>query len=312
MSSAPYVLIRWIELTALTLILGAIVFTAFVLVALPPKARWRGHTLPWMRVRAATSALLAAVVLGLALLLRVGVQVFIVCRGRAQSGESVGAMLGCAVWSWGWTMQLMGAVTTALGFALAQLERATGWRMAMVGAGLLALAPAVTANALSSSPMAPVGVLFDVLHIIGAGGWIGSLFYVVTSGISEALQLEESERGRAVADLVNAFLPTSLVFAGITVVTGAFGAWLHLGAIAELWQSQYGQRLLLKLVLLSIVVTAGAYNWLHVRPRLGGRRGAGRVKRSAAVELGAGLLVLLATAILIATPTITAGTGALP
>lgn len=312
MSNALYVAIRWIELVALTLVLGAIAFTTVVLVALPPKARWRGNTLPWMRVRAATSALLATGVLGLALLLRVGLQVFIVCRGRAPSGEGVGAMLGCSVWGWASTMQLVGVVATALGFALAQLERPIGWHTAVVGAGLLALAPAVTRNALSSSSMAPVAVLADALHIISAGGWIGSLFYVVASGIPEALQLDESERGRAVADLLNAFLPTSLVFAAITVLTGTFSAWLHLGAFEALWQSQYGLRLLLKLVLLSIVVGAGAYNWLHVRPRLGGRRGASRVKRSAAVELGAGLLVLLATAMLIATPTITGRAGAPP
>jgi putative copper resistance protein D len=311
-SSAPYVLVRWIELVALTLVIGAIAFTAVVLVALPPKARWRGHTLPWTRVRAATSALLATGVLGLALLLRVGVQVFIACRGRAPSGEGVGALRGCTVWTWASTMQLVGVAMAALGFALAQLERPSGWRTAMVGASLLALAAAVTRHALMSSSIAPVAVLVDALHIIGASGWIGTLFYVVTSGISEALQLDESERGRAVADLVNAFLPTSLVFAAITVVTGTFSAWLHLGAYGALWQSQYGLRLLLKIVLLTIVVGAGAYNWLHVRPRLGGRRGAIRVKRSAAVELGAGLLVLLATAILIATPTITGGVGLPP
>jgi putative copper export protein len=302
-SSALYVLIRWIELVALTLVLGAVAFTTVVLVALPPKARWRGHTLPWTRVRAATSALLATGVLGLALLLRVGAQVLVACRGRASSGEGVGAMLGCTVWSWPSAMQLVGVVTAALGFALAQLERAIGWRTAMVGTGLLALAPAVTGNALSSSSMAPVAVLIDALHIIGAGGWLGCLFYVVTSGISEALQLEESERGRAVADLMNAFLPASLVFASITVVTGTFSAW---------WQSQYGQRLLLKLVMLSIVVGAGVYNWLHIRPRLGGRRGADRVRRSAAVELGAGLLVLLTTALLLATPSVTNGVATRP
>ena len=112
--------------------------------------------------------------------------------------------------------------------------------------------------------------------------------------------------------MVNAFLPTSLVFAAITVVTGTLTAWLHLGVIGGLWQSQYGQWLLLKLALLSIVVACAAYDWLHIRPRLGGKPGARRVRRSATVELGAGLRVLLATAILIATPAIAGGAATAP
>ena len=64
-------------------------------------------------------------------------------------------------------------------------------------------------------------------------------------------------------------LGASLAFAALTLVMGTFGAWLHLDGIAALWRSQYGRRLMLTLVLLSIVVGAGAYAWIHVRPRLG-------------------------------------------
>ncbi len=117
------------------------------------------------------------------------------------------------------------------------------------------------------------------------------------------LRLAESERGRAVAALVNAFSPTALVFAGITAATGALAAWLHLGTVPALWQSDYGRMLLLKLGVLSVVAATGAYNWLRVKPALGDVLGATRVRRSASVELTVGVLVLLVTAILVATPT---------
>ena len=61
--------------------------------------------------------------------------------------------------------------------------------------------------------------------------------------------------------------------------------------------------LLLKLAVLSVVAATGAYNWLRVKPTLGDARGATRVRRSASIELTVGLLVLLVTAILVATPT---------
>jgi putative copper export protein len=122
-------------------------------------------------------------------------------------------------------------------------------------------------------------------------------------GIPAALRLEEAARGRAVADFVNAFSPTALVFAGLAASTGVFAAWLHLGTIPALWQTAYGQTLLVKLGILSVVAGTGAYNWLRVKPSLGDIEGAVRIRRSATVELAVGVLVLAVTAVLVAKPT---------
>jgi len=217
----------------------------------------------------------------------------------------VGAMLTHTVWGWAWLAQVIGILITALGFAQAQLDVAKGWHLAMLGAAILSFTPALSGHAISTPNLTFLAVTLDAAHVIAAGGWLGSLFFVVAAGVWEALRLEESERGRAVADLVNAFSPTALAFAAITVVTGAITAWLHLGSVSALWESEYGQRLLLKLAILSVVVATGAYNWLGVRPMLGNERAAIRLRRSASVELAVGLLVLLATAVLVATPTAT-------
>lgn len=53
--------------------------------------------------------------------------------------------------------------------------------------------------------------------------------------------------------------------------------------------------------MLSGVFGTGAYSWLRVKPALGGERAAGRVRRSATVEVAVGVLVLLVTAVLVAT-----------
>ena len=102
---------------------------------------------------------------------------------------------------------------------------------------------------------------------------------------------------------MNAFSPTALAFAGVTATTGVFAAWLHLERVSALWETAYGRTLLIKLAVLSIVAATGAYNWLRVRPALGDLEGATRVRRSAMVELGVGLLVLAVTAVLVAMPT---------
>jgi copper transport protein len=84
-------------------------------------------------------------------------------------------------------------------------------------------------------------------------------------------------------------------------VTGLFATWLHVGAPSALWQTDYGRTLLIKLALLGTVFGTGAYNWRRLRPALGDEAGATRLRRSATVEIAAGVLVLLATAVLVAT-----------
>lgn len=178
-----------------------------------------------------------------------------------------------------------------------------GWWIAGLGAVLLALTPGLSGHAASTPRFAPLPVITDAVHVIGAGGWLGSLLAVLLVGIPVALKLAPLERGPAVAALVNAFSPTALFFAGAVAATGVFAAWLHLGEVPALWESAYGRTLLLKLGVLSVVFGTGAYNWLKVKPTLGDEAAAGRLRRSAIVELAVGAVVLAVTAVLVATAT---------
>ena len=304
-SSPLYVFIRWTQFTGLLIVLGAMAFSIFVLGRLSRMARVRANAIASTRQRAARLALTATAVVGATALFRLWAQTVAMHGDRASDLALIAAMLTRTTWGWGWLAQIAGVLIAGVGFAQARRDQPKGWHIAMVGAGILAFTPALSGHAIASPSFVPLAVAADALHVIGAGGWLGSLLFVVIAGIREALRLEEPARGPAVAELVNAFSPTALAFAGITTVTGAVSAWLHLGTLAALWQSEYGQRLLLKLAILAVVTATGAYNWLRVRPGLGTARAAIRVRRSASVEILVGVLVLLATAILVATPTAT-------
>jgi putative copper export protein len=95
--------------------------------------------------------------------------------------------------------------------------------------------------------------------------------------------------------------PPPAAIAGALTVTGLFAAWVHMGSIPALWESTYGQTLVVKLAVLSGVFGTGAYNWLRLKPALGDELGATRLRRSATVEIAIGILVLLVTAVLVAT-----------
>src|SRR5690606_6781386 len=84
-------------------------------------------------------------------------------------------------------------------------------------------------------------------------------------------------------------------------LTGVYSAWLHLPSLEALWSSEYGRTLLWKLAALLIVFGAGAYNWRRARPALARSGDPRPLRRTAAVELGFGALVLAITAALVGT-----------
>ena len=302
--SPGYVAIRWAQYTALLVVLGAFAFNFFVLGFMARREGADNALLSAARDRAAGFALWGAVALGATALVRLYAQSYAMHGGQeALSGGLVSTMLTRTTWGWGWLLQIVGAVVAVAAFAAARRGSRAGWTVAALAAVALAFSPALSGHAAAAPRLTGLAILADGLHVIGAGGWLGSLLFVLAVGVPVAVrQPVEPDRWPAVASFVNAFSPTALVFAGLAGATGVFAAWLHMGSVPALWQTDYGRTLLLKLGILSVVAGTGAYNWLRVKPALGDEAGARRLRKSATVELAVGVLVLVVTAVLVATP----------
>lgn len=302
--SPGYVVIRWLQFTTLVLVIGAFAFNYATLGFL---RRRRGPDAALMsdaRRRAAIIGLWSVLALGVVALLRLYVQTYAMHGAeRALDSDRIGVMLARTSWGTGWMIQIAGVALGVAGFLLARRGMGAGWPVAALAALALAVTPALSGHAAATPRWTSAAIAADTVHVIGAGGWLGGLLMLLAAGIPAAMRLGEGERGPAVADLVNAFSPTALIFAGAAGATGVFAGWLHVGELSALWRSDYGRTLLLKLGILSIVIGTGAYNWLRVRPALGDLEGARRIRRSSAVELAVGVLVLGITAVLVATPT---------
>jgi putative copper export protein len=301
--SPLYVVIRWVQFVGLLGVVGAAAFAVCVL----PRVH-AGAAAPLVaqaRARTARLALGATGVVALAAVLRLVAQSYAM-HGPAQSFDAglIGAMLTQTVWGRGWLLQLAAVIFAAFGFSAAARERRAGWALATLAVLALALTPALSGHAASAPRLTPLAIVADGLHVVGAGGWLGSLLFVLVVGIPAAARLTpQGVRGDAVADLVQAFSPTALAFAGLVTVTGLFAAWLHLGSVGALWESRYGTVLLVKLGALMLVIATGAYNWRRVRPALGDAAATARLRRSSTIELVVAVLVLGITAVLVATPT---------
>ncbi len=307
--SGGYVLVRFFLYTALLIVVGSVAFRSVVLSLVQRRPGVEAAFVADAARRAAFVGWMAAWLLLAACIARFFAQSLAMNGADEMMNSSrVSAIMVGTKWGLSWLAQLSATLVALYGFNLARLMGAgparvrAGWSIAGIAALVLAFTPAFASHAAASQTLRSVAMLFDGLHIIGASGWMGSLFLVLAAGIPAALALRDERRGPAVADLINAFSPTALMFTAMLAGTGLFAAWLHLGSISALWGSDYGNWLFRKLVVLSVVAATGAYNWLRVKPSLGTIDGAGRIRRSATVEVTVAVIVLIITAILVATP----------
>ena len=302
--SPAYVAIRWFSFVALLGIIGVVGFEYLVL--RPVRRRGRAGSelvLVAARGRAAGLGAAAAALLLAAAAARLAAHMAAVQEpGMGSDPGLLSTVLLDTAWGWGWLLQATAAGAALVTFLRMRREPGRGWPAALFAALALAVTPALAGHAVAAERYAPLPVLADSLHVLGAGGWLGTLLALVVAGLPAAATLDMRERGPMVAELVNAFSPAALFFAGLAAATGIFAAWLHLETVPGLWESRYGRTLLLKLAVLAGVAATGLYNWRRVRPALGDELGTARLSRSSRVELLIALAVILVTAVLVATP----------
>lgn len=289
--------IRWLAYVGLLGVIGTVVLARVVV----PRAAGQRSALAARIGRRAGRWLAAAAALLLAsAVLRLIAQVAVLDGGDPTATVDVPAMVMHTMWGWSWLLELAG-VALALGAAVpARRTNGARWTLATLAAAVLALSFATGGHAVAVTHLRGLAVTSDALHVLAAGGWLGTLLILTGVAMPAAFAEPAGERGRAAADLVHAFSPVALCCAAVVAATGVVAAWMHLGTLAALWQSGYGRTLLVKLALVAAVAAVGAVNWRVLRPSLGTDGAAVRIRRSALLELAAGALVLAATAVLVA------------
>lgn len=238
---------------------------------------------------------------------------------QALSRESLATLLFRSGWGRSWWLAIIAAVVVT--WAAPRLRQRTslawlGWLGTAAAILLFAVSQPLSGHP-AAAAMPRLAVTTQVLHLLGAGGWIGSLALLTFVAIPAARRIGRAEDRRGVdedrheepaaadarvAGLVRAFSPTALAFSALLAITGLITAWANLGGLVPLWQHAYGRTLVLKLSLLAVTAATGAYNWRRVLPSLGDPESSARLRRSSRLELAAALLVLIATAVLVATP----------
>lgn len=161
------------------------------------------------------------------------------------------------------------------GLAILALVSLTSRRMhphlTTVAGGAVALTAAGSATpslptSLSGLRLDDLGTqAFDQLHILSGATWVGGLLCLVLMTRRHVLG---GAAGTFWAGVWQRFSLLALTAVGIVLTSGVWLAWKNVGSISELWTTTFGRFLVAKLLLVTMLVSAGAYNQLVLTPRI--------------------------------------------
>jgi len=202
-------------------------------------------------------------------------------------------------WGQGWSIGAAGVVAVIVGLFVAR-RRIGGWMIAGLGVVLVAGGQALTGHAVSNARPA-LAVATDVVHVLGAGGWLGGLVAMVLSAMPATRRLDAGASAKAGRALVRSYHDSAVECVVLVIISAVVAAWLRLPALSDLWTTPYGNMLLRKLFFVVVVLAFGLYHWRRVVNVEWADDTRARFRRSAILELLAGAVVVAFTALLIST-----------
>lgn len=142
----------------------------------------------------------------------------------------------------------------------------------------------------------------DVLHLVAAAAWVGSLVPLVLL----LAMTGNDAHGLAAARIATLrFSSLGIVSVATLLVTGIVNTWYLAGSIAALTETQYGHLLLIKIALFFVMVGVATVNRTRLTPRLtaeadmaAAHRARRALCRNAGVEAALGAAVIAIVAVL--------------
>jgi putative copper export protein/methionine-rich copper-binding protein CopC len=299
-SSVPWILSRWLNFIGLMLMVGVIAFRFAVLQRL--EKTYSADVYAAIDTAIRRVALTAAVIALIGNLGRFWLQTGALHGSdRMWEGGLLRAMLLETGWGKAWLAQTAAAVAFAIATRLRTENPDESWIAAAVFAIAAGATPAFAGHAAAVEQMAIVPIFNDAVHLIFAAAWVGSLTVLLFAAVPAIIRASHNPFSDA-ASLVRTFSPLALFAAAVAIFTGTVSAFVHIKAISELWTTPYGRTLSIKLMVVLLTATTGAYNWKVVSPRLGSEDATLHIRRSALAEIIIAATIIAVTAVLVALP----------
>jgi copper transport protein len=313
---------RWANFAAMAALLGAVAFPFLILpagvAALHPSPSGERAVRRILRT-ARISAIVASLALVAASLLSLWVQAWL-ASGDSTSVDAIKDLVTNTRFGEVWTARILlagGAVAASL---LVLLRPSRQWHESIVHpsntqwAVLLLIAVAVPVTTSLNSHAAASGstdlqTVVDYIHLLAGGLWLGLLVQLLLAILVAVPLLDE--RAGFLGATVRRFSIVAVPSVAVIVITGVIQSIDRLGGIDELFDTDYGSTLVVKILLLAPLLIIAAFNLLIVGPRfLGLARGRAqavlerlrpwerRFRAAVVLEVGIAVAILAVTALL--------------
>jgi copper transport protein len=273
-------IVRWLYFVGLSLIIGGLFFRLIVLRGpLPPPLEQRFVVLAGLGVIGVLEVGILAFLLRAEDALQLPFERFLY---GDLSPIAEGTRFGVAF------------ITMTLGFAVVAAFVFLAWltdRRVLLWPALLLAAALASGLSLSGHSAAEVGSsgwskLADWVHLVSASLWVGGLVGLLVSG-----------ELRRTAFVRFARLAPALI--AVLLAAGIYLSVQRLPHVNDLWTTDYGRVLLVKIALVCVALAWGGVHHMLVRPRLDHPAAARWMPRSIAGESAVAMTVLLAAAVLV-------------
>jgi copper resistance protein D len=248
---------------------------------------------------------------GLALIALSGIA-WLLLQTSAMSGRPLGEALADGLLWVVLSQTQFGAVSIVRGVILILLVVSlilkwtrSRWFGAPMVSAILVAAIAWTGHAAGTvGPIGPLHLAADALHLLAASAWIGGLLPLLLL-LGEAGRRNEIDGPSIAFHASQRFSALGIVSVSVLLATGLINSWILIGSLRGLVATDYGQLVLLKVLLFAAMLCVAAVNRMLLTPRLGDPRGGQRevralrqLKRNITIEIVIGLGVFAIVGIL--------------
>jgi copper transport protein len=158
------------------------------------------------------------------------------------------SLLGAAWW-WPWRRR---SLTTLL----------------LIASAILPLPFSMISHASAEGGGQATAIAFDYVHLLAASIWSGGLIFLLVSLGPTLSRLTAAGRRVVLGRAVPRFSLLALCAWSVIILTGFYASWLQVGNLTALTTTQYGQTLILKLILIVPLLVLGVFNLTVVTRKL--------------------------------------------
>ena len=296
------VAIRTVHFASTVLLAGTAVFGALVVGLAPRNAREDPQLAAWRSQTAgiAWASLATAVLSGAAWLVVLAADIGGTQLHDVFADDIVRRVLTETRFGFVWSVRFFLALLLAFGMLRLgrQPDAARRWQsLCTVTLALTLLGSLAWSGHASGTPgiAGALHVSADVLHLVAAGVWVGSLLPLALL-FAAARRATDAAVASMARDATRRFSVLGMAAVGTLLVTGVINACVLVGSIPALFGTDYGRLLVAKMCLFIAMVCIAAFNRMRLAPRLSFAATSAdaqrQLQRNSLIEASMGVLIL--------------------